>query len=158
MTQADKDTLFNQLKKDISETPPKLDNISQLLKQFVDGLCKFCPSKTELNNEIRNRFPVHINPEHTLLVMEKLIFTIEQFQAPCDDKITKKMLSNVSNNFNNESIIVFLSDFYDHTEKVYKDVWEARQRLINGENIVPQEHRKQVIGKNGIPFNMKTGL
>ncbi len=158
MTQADKETLFNQLKKDISETPPKLDNISQLLKQFVDGLCKFCPSKTELNNEIRNRFPVHINPEHTLLVMEKLIFTIEQFQAPCDDKITKKMLSNVSNNFNNESIIVFLSDFYDHTEKVYKDVWEARQRLINGENIVPQEHRKQVIGKNGIPFNMKTGL
>ena len=158
MTQADKDTLFNQLKKDISETPPKLDNISQLLKQFVDGLCKFCPSKTELNNEIRNRFPVHINPEHTLLVMEKLIFTIEQFQAPCDDKITKKMLSNVSNNFNNESIIVFLSDFYDHTEKVYKDVWEARQRLINGENIVPQEHRKQVVGKNGIPFNMKTGL
>tara|TARA_B100000686_G_scaffold350625_1_gene447102 strand:+ start:981 stop:1457 length:477 start_codon:yes stop_codon:yes gene_type:complete len=158
MTQADKDALFNQLKKDISETPPKLDNISQLLKQFVDGLCKFCPSKTELNNEIRNRFPVHINPEHTLLVMEKLIFTIEQFQAPCDDKITKKMLSNVSNNFNNESIIVFLSDFYDHTEKVYKDVWEARQRLINGENIVPQEHRKQVVGKNGIPFNMKTGL
>ena len=158
MTQADKETLFNQLKKDISETPPKLDNISQLLKQFVDGLCKFCPSKTELNNEIRNRFPVQINPEHTLLVMEKLIFTIEQFQAPCDDKITKKMLSNVSNNFNNESIIVFLSDFYDHTEKVYKDVWEARQRLINGENIVPQEHRKQVVGKNGIPFNMKTGL
>lgn len=158
MTQADKETLFDQLKKDISETPPKLDNISQLLKQFVDGLCKFCPSKTELNNEIRNRFPVHINPEHTLLVMEKLIFTIEQFQAPCDDKITKKMLSNVSNNFNNESIIVFLSDFYDHTEKVYKDVWEARQRLINGENIVPQEHRKQVVGKNGIPFNMKTGL
>ena len=158
MTQADKDALFNQLKKDISETPPKLDNISQLLKQFVDGLCKFCPSKTELNNEIRNRFPVHINPEHTLLVMEKLIFTIEQFQAPCDDKITKKMLSNVSNNFNNESIIVFLSDFYDHTEKVYKDVWEARQRLINGENIVPQEHRKQVVGKNGIPFNMKAGL
>lgn len=158
MTQADKDALFNQLKKDISETPPKLDNISQLLKQFVDGLCKFCPSKTDLNNEIRNRFPVHINPEHTLLVMEKLIFTIEQFQAPCDDKITKKMLSNVSNNFNNESIIVFLSDFYDHTDKVYKDVWEARQRLINGENIVPQEHRKQVVGKNGIPFNMKTGL
>lgn len=158
MTQADKDALFNQLKKDISETPPKLDNISQLLKQFVDGLCKFCPSKTELNNEIRNRFPVHINPEHTLLVMEKLIFTIEQFQAPCDDKITKKMLSNVSNNFNNESIIVFLSDFYDHTEKVYKDIWETRQRLINGENIVPHEHRKRVIGKNGIPFNMKTGF
>ena len=158
MTQADKETLFNQLKKDISETPPKLDNISQLLKQFVDGLCKFCPSKTELNNEIRNRFPVHINPGHTLLVMEKLIFTIEQFQSPCDDKITKKMFSNVSNNFNNESIIVFLSDFYDHTDKVYKDVWEARQRLINGENIVPQEHRKQVVGKNGIPFDMKTGL
>ena len=90
--------------------------------------------------------------------MQKLIFSIQQFQSPNDDKFTKKMLSDVSNNFNNESIIVFLSEFYDHTEKVYKELWEARQRLVNGENIIPPEHRKQVKGKNGIPFNMKTGI
>jgi len=153
-----KEELFKQLRTDIDENPPNLTNIGKLLEQFVDGLTKFCPSKTELNKEIRERFPKQIKPEDTLLIMQKLIFSIEQLQSPNDDKITKKMLSDVSNNFNNESIIVFLSEFYDHTEKVYKDIWDARQRLINGENIIPPEHRQQVRGKNGVPFNMKTGI
>lgn len=153
-----KQELFKQLRTDIDENPPNLTNISKLLEQFVDGLTKFCPSKTELNKEIRERFPKKIKPEDTLLIMQKLIFSIEQFQSRNDDKFTKKMLTDVSNNFNNESIIVFLSEFYDHTEKVYKELWEARQRLVNGENIIPSEHRKQVKGKNGVPFNMKTGI
>ncbi len=153
-----KEDLFKQLRADIDENPPNLTNISKLLEQFVDGLTKFCPSKTELNKEIRERFPKQIKPEDTLLIMQKLIFSIEQFQSPNDDKFTKKMLSDVSNKFNNEKIIVFLSEFYDHTEKVYKELWEARQRLVNGENIIPPEHRKQVKGKNGVPFDMKTGL
>ena len=155
---ASKEDLFKQLRKDIDENPPNLTNIGKLLEQFVEGLCKFCPSKTELNKEIRERYPKQIKPEDTMFIIQKLIFSIEQFQSPKDDKITKKMLSDISNNFNNESIIAFLSDFYDHTEKIYKEVWEGRQRLINGENIVPPEHRKKVIGKNGVPFNMKTGL
>ena len=153
-----KEELFKQLRTDIDENPPNLTNIGKLLEQFVDGLTKFCPSKTELNKEIRERFPKQIKPEDTLLIMQKLIFSIEQLQSPNDDKITKKMLSDVSNNFNNESIIVFLSEFYDHTEKVYKDIWDGRQRLINGENIIPPEHRQQVRGKNGVPFHMKTGI
>lgn len=153
-----KEELFKQLRTDIDENPPNLTNIGKLLEQFVNGLTKFCPSKTELNKEIRERFPKQIKPEDTLLIMQKLIFSIEQLQSPNDDKITKKMLSDVSNNFNNESIIVFLSEFYDHTEKVYKDVWDGRQRLINGENIIPPEHRQQVRGKNGVPFHMKTGI
>lgn len=102
-----KEDLFKQLRADIDENPPNLTNISKLLEQFVDGLTKFCPSKTELNKEIRERFPKQIKPEDTLLIMQKLIFSIEQFQSPNDDKFTKKMLSDVSNNFNNESIIVF---------------------------------------------------
>jgi len=153
-----KEELFKQLRTDIDENPPNLTNIGKLLEQFVNGLTKFCPSKTELNKEIRERFPKQIKPEDTLLIMQKLIFSIEQLQSPNDDKITKKMLSDVSNNFNNESIIVFLSEFYDHTEKVYKDVWDGRHRLINGENIIPPEHRQQVRGKNGVPFHMKTGI
>ena len=54
-------------------------------------------------------------------------------------------------------IITFLQDYYIHIEKVYKEVWEARKRLIHGENIVPPEHRPVVKGKNGVPFDMKTG-
>ena len=93
-----KEDLFKQLRADIDENPPNLTNISKLLEQFVDGLTKFCPSKTELNKEIRERFPKQIKPEDTLLIMQKLIFSIEQFQSPNDDKITKKMLSDISNN------------------------------------------------------------
>ena len=153
-----KEDLFKQFREDIYKNPPNLTNIGKLLDQFIDGLTKFCPSKTELNKKTRERFPKQIKPEDTFLIIQKLIFSIEQFQSPNDDKITKKMLSDVSNNFNNESIIVFLSEFYDHTEKVYKDVWDGRQRLKNGENIVPPEHQKQVKGKNGVPFDMKTGI
>ena len=110
-----KQELFTQLRKDIDENPPNLTNIVKLLEQFVVGLTQFCPSKTELNHEIRERFPKQIKSENTMFIIQKLIFSIEQFQSPNDDKITKKMLSEISNNFNNESIIVFLGDFYDHT-------------------------------------------
>ena len=64
-----KEELFKQLRTDIDENPPNLTNIGKLLEQFVDGLTKFCPSKTELNKEIRERFPKQIKPEDTLLIM-----------------------------------------------------------------------------------------
>ena len=39
---------------------------------------------------------------------------------------------------------------------VYKETWEARKRIANGESAVPPEQRI-VSGKNGIPDNMKSG-
>ena len=41
---------------------------------------------------------------------------------------------------------------------VYKETWEARKRLANGESAVPPEHRISNSGKNGVPDKMKTGL
>ena len=152
-----KEDLFKQLRADIDENPPNLTNISKLLEQFVDGLTKFCPSKTELNKEIRERFPKQIKPEDTLLIMRKLIFSMSNFNLQMMINLQRKcfqMYQIIS--IMNPSL--FLSEFYDHTEKVYKELWEARQRLVNGENIIPPEHRKQVKGKNGVPFDMKTGL
>ena len=52
-------------------------------------------------------------------------------------------------------IYPFLRNYYDHTEKVYKETWEARKRLVNNENIIPPEHRPK--NKNNIPNKMKTG-
>tara|TARA_B100002052_G_C15875737_1_gene596853 strand:+ start:191 stop:658 length:468 start_codon:yes stop_codon:yes gene_type:complete len=152
-----KEILFEQLKHDISQNPPNLKNITVLLTQFVEGFCKFCPSKNDFNNSIRNRFPSVIKIEDTLSIIKELILTIEKFQSPNDDIVTKKMLNNVINNYNNDSIIIFLSEFYDHVEKVYKDVWDCRKRLVNGENIIPENYRKKIDGKNNIPNKMKTG-
>lgn len=152
-----KEILFEQLKHDISQNPPNLENITLLLTQFVEGFCKFCPSKNDFNNSIRNRFPSVIKIEDTLSIIKELILTIEKFQSPNDDIVTKKMLNNVINNYNNDSIIIFLSEFYDHVEKVYKDVWDCRKRLVNGENIIPENYRKKIDGKNNIPNKMKTG-
>ena len=54
-------------------------------------------------------------------------------------------------------IVSFLQEYYEHSEKVYRNVWDARQRLVSGENIIPPEHRPQIKGSNGIPSNIKTG-
>ena len=57
----------------------------------------------------------------------------------------------------NEFIVKFLREYYEHAEKMYNELWEARKRLLNNENIVPPEHRPVVKGKNGIPDVMKSG-
>tara|TARA_Y100000389_G_C17470062_1_gene529560 strand:- start:6678 stop:7148 length:471 start_codon:yes stop_codon:yes gene_type:complete len=150
--------LFQIIEKDLEETPPIFNNLNKLLEQFVEGLCKFCPSKTNIHTEIKNTFPKEIKFEDTLFIITKLVYWIEKFQCPNDDKFTQNILNNVKNNINKETIIIFLRQYYDHTERVWKETWEARERLLNGENIVPPKHRKKVSGKNGIPFNMKSGL
>ena len=38
------------------------------------------------------------------------------------------------------------------------ETWEARQRIANGDNATPPEHRRVVYGKNGVPNTMKSGL
>ena len=52
----------------------------------------------------------------------------------------------------------FFKQYYEHIEVVYKEVWEARQRLVNGENVIPPQHRPVVKGKNGVPDVMRSGL
>ncbi len=151
-----KEKLFLELEKNICENPPILENINQLLFQFVNGLCRFCPSKIELNDKIKSDFPKKIDGEDSVNVINKLIFWIEKFQCPVDDKITKNMIKTLKeNNYDNKSIIIFLRNYYDHTEKVYKETWEARKRLVNNENIIPPKHRPK--NKNNIPNKMKTG-
>ena len=157
MTMTTKDLLFKQLKEDIQHDPPIMCNITKLMGQFVEGLCKFCPSKHDLNQQIKSSFPPEPTPESTPLILAKLVFWIEKFQSSNDDPVTKQLLARAMKDHSVEGIIAFLSDYYDHTEKVYKEVWEARQRLVNGEDVVPPQHIKQVQGKDGVPFVMKTG-
>ena len=152
-----KEKLFDQLKKDIDNDPPILNNITKLLEQFIEGLCQFCPSKENINKKIRQSFPKKINPENTYDIITKLIDWIEKFQSPADDIITQTMLKDYKSDMSINGIMSFLRKYYDHTEKVWKDTWEARKRLITGENIIPPEHRPIISGKNGVPHNMKTG-
>ena len=92
------------------------------------------------------------------VIIYGLISWIEKFQCPVDDVITKRWRSDFQNTQDYLSFIVsFLEEYYDHSEKVYRQVWEARKRFVSGESVIPPEHRPKVEGKNGVPFNMKTG-
>jgi len=160
--------IFNQIHEDVSQNPPKLDLISKVLNDLVDGLCKFVPSKPLIHEQIRTSiiFNEVDNPRSgsslydndiLLYIVESLINWIEKFQAPAYDDVTKRWRSEFKQTQGVDFIVKFLREYYDHVEKMYKEVWDARKRLVDGENIIPAEHRPVVKGKNGIPDNIKSG-
>ena len=153
-----KKAFFDLLKEDLDQDPPKTERIQVLLQEIVDGLCKFVPSKKEIHKKIKQDILCdEISPDTMSQIIMNLINWIEKFQSMYDDRITNEWRSRFKQATDySQFIIDFLQEYYIHVEKVYKEVWEARQRLINGENIIPPEHRVQ--GKNGVPFHMKTGL
>lgn len=157
-TQAKK-AFFEGLKKDLQETPPKTDHIREIINELIEALYKFVPSKKTLHEQIKKDiYQETISLETMPLIVYGLINWIEKFQCPMDDKVTKKWREEfVKTQDCSTCIVTFLQEYYEHSEKVYHDVWEARQRLVSGENIIPPEHRPQIEGTNGIPRNMKTG-
>ena len=157
-TQAKK-AFFEGLKKDLEEKPPKTDQITLIIDELIEALYKFVPSKTPLHEQIKKDiYQETINLETMPQIIYGLINWIEKFQSPADDKVTKKWRDDFINTLDcSTCIVTFLQEYYEHSEKVYRKVWEARQRLVSGENVIPPEHRPQTEGTNGIPSNMKTG-
>ena len=154
-----KKAFFDSLKDDLNQDPPKTEHIQKLILELMNGLCKFVPSKQNIHEKIKQDIiQENITFETMPNIILGLINWIETFQSPNDDKITNKWKQSFKSSTNyTDFIITFLQDYYIHIEKVYKEVWDARKRLIQGENIVPPEHRPVVKGKNGVPFDMKTG-
>ena len=149
---------FDMILEDLSQEPSKLDHITSLVKELVDGLCKFIPSRKEAHEKIKEEILLEVNINNMPYIIFGLINWIEKFQAPAYDKVTRKWREEFKSCTNyNEFIVKFLREYYEHAEKMYKELWEARKRLLNNENIVPPEHRPVVKGKNGIPDVMKSG-
>ena len=93
------------------------------------------------------------------IIVNGLITWIEKFQSPIDDKLTKTWRENYQTCTDYADFLKsFFSEYYDHIEKVHKEIWEARKRLVNGESVVPPEHRQVVSGSNGVPHVMKSGI
>ena len=155
-----KNAFFDKLHSDFKEMPPKTQHISICITELYEGLCKFVPSKQNIHQQIKKDI-IHdeVNLQTMPFIVNGLIQWIESFQAPYHDAVTKKWRDDFKNC---KDYADFLKDFfmtyYNHIEVVYKESWEARKRLVNGENIVPEEHRKVVTGKYGIPDVMRSGL
>lgn len=151
---------FESLKSDLSADPVQTEHIEVLLNELVDGLCKFVPSKTTIHAQIKaDIIPDTIDINTMPGIIFGLIHWIEQFQAPVHDSTTKQWRTEFKSTTNPSDFIVkFLAEYYEHVEKMYEEVWEARKRLVNNEDVIPPEHRPTVTGTNGIPnITMKTG-
>lgn len=150
---------YGSIRQDLLQEPPNTAHISELVTELVDGLCKFVPSKTQLHTKIKEDI-LHetLDIETMPSVILGLIKWIETFQAPAYDNVTHKWRDEFKTTDSLVDFIVkFLHEYYTHVEKMYKETWDARRRLINNESVLPPEHRPIVTGKNGIPDIMKSG-
>ena len=155
-----KKAFFDKLHEDFKQVPPKTDHIKKCVNELVDGLCKFVPTRTQLHEKIREEIIYdEINIETMPYIVGGLIKWIQQFQSPYHDRITKQWVEDYKNCKDYADFLRdFFKQYYEHIEVVYKEVWEARQRLVNGENVIPPQHRPVVKGKNGVPDVMRSGL
>ena len=146
------------LRSQLTDNPPNIDYIRQIIQAFVDGLCRFNPNKPDIHQLIKEDLPLNtLDTESIAHIVNRLIYWIEQFQAPAHDRVTIQWREDFSKAKNyTDFICQFIVEYKIHSEQVYKDVWEARKRISNNESAVPPEYRAK--GKNGVPDNMKSGL
>jgi len=148
---------YDIIRSDLEKSPPNTEHLATLINELADNLCKFIPSKKNIHKKIKEDIiqdEININTMSSIIL--GLINWIEKFQAPVYDKVTRKWKDDFKTAQNyNDFIIQFLQEYYLHIEKMYKEVFDARKRLINNDSIIPPEHRAK--GNNGIPGIIKTG-
>ncbi len=149
---------FDSIYEDLQKSPPDVRHLNIIIKELYEALCKFVPSKKTIHQKIKEDLLIELNLNNMSFIINRLIYWIEQFQAPVYDKKTKQWRENFKNSNNYSLFIVeFLKDYFNHLENMYKEVWDARKRLVNNENIVPPQHRVKPKGKNNIPDVIKSG-
>lgn len=148
---------FDKLTEDFNSNPPNVEHIKKLINELCDSLCKFVPSKQTIHDKIKAELLIdNISLETMPNIVLCLIKWIEMFQAPIYDKKTRLWRSELYTCKNTtEYLINFLRDYYEHIEVCHKELFEARQRLINGEPVIPPEHRP-IINNIG-DIKIKTG-
>tara|TARA_B110000208_G_scaffold183846_1_gene236982 strand:- start:578 stop:1075 length:498 start_codon:yes stop_codon:yes gene_type:complete len=148
---------FDKLTTDFNSNPPKTDHIKILISELYDKLCKFIPSKKKIHDKIKQDLLIHTIGLDTMpIIVLSLIKWIESFQAPYHDKKTniwKKQLHTCDNCTN--YLIQFLKEYYQHLEITFKELCDARYRLINGDSLIPPEHRPSI--NNISDIRMKSG-
>ena len=150
---------FDLIEEDLRKDPPETGNVKQLIGDIITALKKFVPSRTDLQEEIKRDIPYDTVDATTMhAIVTKLVYWIEKFQPPAYDTLTKQWIQTFQSTTDYPAFLsTFLKEYLEHTEKVYKEVWECRVRLTKGEDLIPPAHRKKVEGSNGVPTNMRTG-
>lgn len=121
--------------------PDSYDYLRKLLSEIIDKLCMFVPNRQDIHEKIREDLDGPIGWD----IQSRLIKWIEKFQSPVHDAMTRHWA-----NEGPQPVGDFLRKYYEHLEKVYKEVQEARQALSRGENIF-----NPVTGE--FPTKMRTG-
>ena len=168
--------LFRKLRHELTQQPPILVTVIELVTLFRAGLKKFVPSRLDLHGQIDDDLDlaVDVGVDEAPRVSTNLLKWIRKFQAPADDEFTNALESRLRDAAlqraqQNEAQIAsgekqdvyatafckFLEEFYTHSEIVYKNAWEARARIARGESAIAPEHRPQ--GHNGIPKTLRSG-
>ena len=133
-----KNAFFDILNEDGADS---YDYLRKLLNEIIEKLCLFVPNRKDIHQKIQSDLGGEIGWD----VQKKLVNWVEKFQAPVHDSMTTQWKTQ-----DPEPIGDFLRKYYDHLELVYKEIQEARDALVRGENIF-----NPVTGK--MPSNMKTG-
>lgn len=107
----------------VDRDPPDVEHIRKLIDEIIDILCNFVPSRTDIHKLIRD----DLSGEVDWSLQEKLIKWSERFQAPIYDQITQKWKKNLP-----EKLSDFLKKYYEHLEKINKQVWEERKKISQG--------------------------
>jgi hypothetical protein len=97
--------------------PESYDYLRKLLNEIIDKLCMFVPNRVDIHEKIREDLDGTIGWD----IQEKLICWIEKFQAPIHDATTRKWKAKGP-----LPVGDFLKLYYEHLEKMYKEVQEAR--------------------------------
>jgi len=121
--------------------PDSYDYLRKLLSEIIDKLCMFVPNRQDIHEKIREDLDGPIGWD----IQSRLIKWIEKFQAPVHDAMTRHWA-----NEGPQPVGDFLKKYYEHLEKVYKEVQESREALARGENIF-----NPVTGE--FPTKMRTG-
>ena len=145
------------LRTHFTQTPPNTAYIKQILEEFKNGLLRFVPSKTEVHQFIKDDLPLDtLTVESIPHIIDRLIHWMEQFQAPAYDYVTKQWRDDfVSCTNYTDFICKFVEEYREHSEIMYKTVWDARKRISNNESAIPPDHLAK--GTNGVPDDMKSG-
>ena len=107
----------------VDRDPPDTEHIRKLVDELRDVLCNFVPSRVDIHRLIHK----DLNGEVDWTLQEKLIKWAEMFQAPIYDQVTPQWKKNLP-----EKLSDFLKKYYEHLEKINKQVWAERKKIADG--------------------------
>jgi len=109
----------------VDQDPPDVEHIGKLLQEIIEILCNFVPSRTDIHALIREDL-TSVDWD----LQPKLLKWAERFQAPIYDQVTESWKRKLP-----EKLSVFLKKYYEHLEKINKQIWEERSKLAKGSHL-----------------------